>query len=36
MLTECDVYVYDLHYCDPVDIDYVTGIFSNPNLVVEE
>ncbi len=30
MLEECDVYIYDMHFGDTKDIQYVASIFSQP------
>jgi adenylate kinase len=32
MLEEIDVYVYDLHFCDPKDVRYAVSIFDNVQL----
>jgi len=32
MLEECDVYVYDMHFCDFKDIEYGVSIFKNATL----
>lgn len=32
MLEEIDVYVYDLHFCDPEDVRYAVNIFNNVQL----